>query len=180
MGTKNGPFGIFILGIMSPNGKIHQDFLDDPNDEKIMLERFLNWVEEERPILVTYSSTSADKPQLINSFKRFNLPVDSLNKAFFDLYYDCINTQKKENQYIFLPMPNSMSAKDIPQYLGYRKTDLKIRGLDALIMYSKFLKERNKEAKLKIKKKLLNYNKADLKRTKFIFDKLKELFDAHP
>ena len=98
-GTKNGPYGIFTLGMMDENGKTKQLFLDNIKDEKKMLYEFRNWLITENPVLVSYGSTSADKPQLINSFKRYNLPIDELKKSFFDIYYDCIFTQSVKKQY---------------------------------------------------------------------------------
>jgi len=83
-GTKEGSYGIFLLGLMNSEGEIRQIFLDDPKYEKLLLEGFLEWVQKERPILISYSSKSADKPQLINSLKRFNLPTHTIENIFFD------------------------------------------------------------------------------------------------
>jgi len=179
-GTKEGPFGIFLLGLMDNRGKVQQKFLNNPENEKNMLEEFLEWLINEGPILITYSSTSADKPQLINSFRRFGLSTEVLDKVFFDLYYDCINTGRKRDQYIFLPMPRSMSIKDISQYFGYKEPNLEIQnGLDALVKYNEFLNANNEKIKEKIKGELLSYNRADLERTKFIFEKIKRIMDAY-
>lgn len=175
VGTKMGPVGIFLLGIMDIHGEAKQLFLDEPNGERKMLDEFRNWLIKESPILVSYSSTSADKPQLINAFVRFGIPTVELKNSFFDLYYDCIFTQKKKKQFIFLPMTGSMSAKEVSVLLGYKEPEnMEISdGLQALIAYNQFLETKNK----RIKEELLNYNKVDLERTKIIFDKINRLMD---
>ena len=45
----------------------------------------------------------------------------------------------------------------------------------ALVKYEEFLNSKDKKLKEKIKADLLEYNRDDLKRTKFIYDQLKEL-----
>lgn len=174
-GTKNGPFGIFLIGIMDTKGNVKQRFLEKIKDEKRILEEFNNWLTQVKPILIAYSSMSADKPQLLNAFKRFNIPTIYLEGSFFDLYYDCINTQRQNDQVIFLPMRGSMSVKEISTYFGYDEPkDLQITdGLQALGEYEQFLKTRNK----KIKEELLKYNKVDLERTKFVFDRINKLMN---
>lgn len=173
VGTTKGPYGIFLLGIMDTNGKTKQLFLDDPTKERSMLDEFNNWLKKEKPILIAYSSTSADKPQLINAFNRFEISTTELKNTFFDLYYDCISTQKLATQFIYLPMTDSKGVKDISDLLGYNEPkDLEIKdGFEALMMYNHFFKKKND----KIKNDLLYYNKIDLERTKFIFDHLKKL-----
>jgi Icc-related predicted phosphoesterase/uncharacterized protein YprB with RNaseH-like and TPR domain len=171
-GTKIGPYGIFLIGIMDENGKVTQHFLDDPQNEKMMLKQFRKWLVREKPVIVSYSSTSADKPQLLNAFVRLKIPIKEVENAFFDLYYDCINTQRTETQSVFLPMRGSMSLKDVATYLGYKQpVDLKIfDGLQALIAYEEYLRTKKESLKLD----LLRYNRIDLERTKFIFDKIHE------
>lgn len=173
VGTKNGPYGIFLLGIMNTNGQTKQFFLDDPKDEKQMLEEFMAWLINEKPVLVAYSSTSADKPQLVSALKRFGIPTSELEKSFFDLYYDCINTQMLTKQFIFLPMAGSMSVKEVSVLLGYKEPkNMKITdGLQALFEYKQFLEKRDNETK----KELLRYNKVDLERTRFVFNQLNKL-----
>lgn len=172
-GTKNGPFGIFLLGIMDIHGETKQLFLDDPIDEKKMLDEFNNWLIKERPMLVSYSSSSADKPHLINAFVRLGISTVELKNSFFDLFCDCIFTQKKEKQFIFLPMTGSKSAKEVSVLLGYKELEnMEIsNGKEALNKYKQFTETKNN----KIKEDLLNYNKTDLERTKIIFDKINQL-----
>jgi len=175
-GTRDGPFGIFLLGIMNCDGKVTQLFLDDPKHEKRMMKQFIDWVSNEKPILITYSSTSADRPQIVGNLKRLNLPTAGLKNAFFDLHYDCINTQRKGDQYIFLPMRGSMRLEDVSQYFGYKEQNSSIQnGFHALIKYHEFLEANDRKVKNKIKKELLAYNKADLERVKCVFEGLKKL-----
>ncbi len=171
-GTRTGPYGIFLIGIMDENGKVTQYFLDDPSDEEEMLNQFRDWLVREEPVLVSYSSTSADRPQLMNAFGRFGIPIHELDSAFFDLYYHCINTQRTATQFVFLPVQGSLSSKNVAVRLGYKAPrDLGIiDGLQALITYGDYLESKRERLKLD----LLEYNKTDLEMTKYIFDKIDE------
>lgn len=163
---------IFLLGIMSTNGKIKQHFLDNPEKEEELLNEFREWLKEETPILVTYASTSAEKPQLKKAFKRWGMPTTELKNVFFDLYYDCIFTQNPTKQVIFLPVRGQMSVKDVSVFLGYQEHESKISdGIGALSEYNDFLTTGDNQSK----NELLDYNKSDLERTKFIFDVIKKL-----
>jgi Icc-related predicted phosphoesterase/uncharacterized protein YprB with RNaseH-like and TPR domain len=175
-------FGIFLIGVMDRKGKVKQYFLEEPKDEKKMLETFNDWLEKTRPTLVTYSSTSADRPQLIKAFRRFGMSTKLLERSFFDLYYDCINTQKSKEQTIFLPMKGSvgfmgmtkMGVKSVSDYFGFKKPkNMEIEdGLAALSAYASFLEDKS----TKTRKELLKYNKSDLKRCAMVYDSLDEIF----
>jgi predicted RecB family nuclease len=171
-GTRSGPYGIFIIGILDQNGKAIQHFVNDPCDEGKILQDFINWYREEKPTLVAYASTSADRPQLINALSRFGIATQGIEHAFFDLYLDCINTQRIDAQNIFLPMRGSMGLKEVSKTLGYKEpTGLRISdGLQALFMYARYLSTKDEN----IKVDLLQYNLVDLERTKFVFDKVRE------
>jgi len=174
MGTRSGPYGIFLLGWMDRNGKVQQLFLDNPKDEVEMLKDFAQWVERENPLFIAYASRSADVPHLRNSYTRFNLSYKHLENSFFDLYYDLLYTQNRHKQKYFLPVAGSCGLKNVSESLGYPKSDLIIStGIEAPIEYEKFLRKKREKAKEKIKNDLLIYNRDDLKRTKFIFDQLK-------
>jgi predicted RecB family nuclease len=169
-GTSAGPYGIVLIGVLDENGKVTQHFLDNPKDERKMLKQFTKWYLKEKPVFVSYSSTSADRPQLLNSLARLKIPTFGIEDAFFDLYYSCISTQRIELQNVFLPMRGSMGLKDVSKALGYQEPpDLRISdGLQGLLVYEEFLRTRNENLK-----DLLRYNLSDLERTKFVFDKIR-------
>lgn len=174
--TLRGKFGVFLLGWMDKNGKVSQLFLENPKDEKKMLNKFRKWIKREKPTLISYSSTNADKPHIANRFRKYGFPTDCLNDLFFDLYYDCIYTQRMRDQYIFLPKRISMGAKSVSRYFGYKEPYLEIYdGLEALIEYRSYLDSKDRKRKQKIKSDLLRYNESDLKRTRLIFNKLGNL-----
>ncbi|MFX0133987.1 MAG: metallophosphoesterase, partial [Candidatus Hodarchaeota archaeon] len=76
--------GIFLLGWMDTHGNYQQLFIDNPKNEKKVLEKFKNWLIEEDPILICYNSKGADRPHLIKNFKKYDMPTDLLsNKRFF-------------------------------------------------------------------------------------------------
>lgn len=171
---------IFLIGIMDTKGQVYQEFLDNPEDEREMLKRFLEWFKAEQPILVAYSSTSADKPQLKGRLQSLGLPTRPLEYAFFDLFYDCIFTQKEKTQCIFLPITGSLGLKEVSEYFGYKPPEnLSINdGAVALTKYQRYLRSNDAEEKRRIKQELLEYNKTDLERTKLAFEKLRELFEG--
>ncbi len=172
--TSCGPHGMFLLGWMDRNGKVQQLFLDEPKDEKEMLENFSRWVENEKPLLIAYRSTTADVPHLRNCFSRFKLPFNHIKDSFFDLYQDLLYTQSQRKQKYFLPLGKPCGLKEVSEFLGYPKQDLEISdGILAPIEYERFLSSKDEKVKEKIKNDLLIYNEDDLKRTKFIFDQLK-------
>lgn len=83
VGRKNGPYGIFLLEWMNREGKVKQLFIDNPDNELEMLMEFKEWIARENPLLIAYSSKSADEPQLRNSFNRFNLHTTILENTGF-------------------------------------------------------------------------------------------------
>ena len=178
VGTKRGPYGIFLLGWMNQDGEETQLYLNDHKNERELLKNFRDWIKKEKPLLVAYSSKSADVPQLKNSFRRLNLPTECLSNCFFDLYSDLLYTRKQDMQKIFLPVTRSYGIKNVSEFLGYRRPSLKIlEGRDALYKYQRYLQKRLKRSKDKIKKQLLAYHKDDLEMTKFVFDEINAFFN---
>lgn len=174
-GTKNGSFGIFLLGWMNREGKVKQLFLDNPDNELKILMEFNEWLEQEDPLLIAYSSKSADEPQLYNSFNKYNLPTTILKERFFDIYRDVINTQKLSKQKVYLPT-KPFTQLNVSDFLGYQSRKKRISdGLDALLKYQSYLETNSKFWKNIIKRQLLKYNRDDLNRLKFIFEKLQDL-----
>ncbi len=174
--TRSGPYGMFLLGWRDSNGKVYQEFLDNTKDEKKMLRKFGQWVENERPRFIAYGSTTADVPHLRNCFTRYKLPFDYIEQSFFDLYHKVLYTQSERKQKYFLPLGNPCGLKEVSEFIGYLKPDLEIsHGILAPIEYEKFLNSNNENLKAKIKSDLLQYNRDDLKRTKYIYDWLRKL-----
>ncbi|MFX0133988.1 MAG: hypothetical protein ACFFDN_10130, partial [Candidatus Hodarchaeota archaeon] len=89
---------------------------------------------------------------------------------------DCISTQRLRDQCIYLPIKGTIGLKDVSDYLGFKKPKLVIQGgFEAISNYLIYLREKSKK-KEKIEEDLLKYHKSDLEQTKFIFERLKELF----
>lgn len=177
--SKTGPYGIFLLGWMDTDSNTHQLFLEDPEDELKIFNNFSEWVKTENPVLIAYSSNSADVLELGNCFSRYSMSLTHIENSFFDLYANVVFTQNVKKQKYFLPLRKSglrpLGLKKVSECLGYRPSDLKIsNGKKAPFEYERYLREEHKKAKKKIKKELLRYNQDDLKRTKFIYDILKK------
>ena len=174
--TRDGPYGMFLLGWMDNKENVYQEFLDNIKDEKEMLNKFGQWVENEKPILIAYSSTTADAPHLRNCFARYRLPFNHIGDSFFDLYQEVLYTKSQRKQKYFLPIGKPCGLKEVSEFLGYLKPDLEIsEGILAPIEYERFLNSNNEKLKAKIKNDLLQYNRDDLKRTKNIYDWLRKL-----
>jgi predicted phosphodiesterase len=178
VGTKTkGEAGIFVYGVLDSEGNVTQRFLDDPTQERQLLEWFVEWVSKTKPTIFTYASKNADEPHLKNSLRKFRLPPNSLSEArFVDLFHDVIYTQSLVKQRIFLPLEGHIGEKDVSDYFGYREPkNLKIHdGLEALMAYKRYLKSR----RVTIKNQILAYNRSDLKRIALIFRRLQELFQC--
>ncbi len=174
--TSSGPYGMFVLGWMDRKGNVLQKFLDNTKDEKEILNKFCQWLEKENPILIAYASTTADAPHLRNCFTRLKLPFQQIEYYFFDLYQDVLYTRSYQKQKYYLPLGKPCGLKEVSEFLGYPKPDLEISdGILAPRKYEEFLNSRNEKLKEKIKTDLLEYNRDDLKRTKFIYYQLMEL-----
>jgi uncharacterized protein YprB with RNaseH-like and TPR domain len=161
---------------MDLKGKVIQRFLDDPRNERELLEWFVDWLSKTKTTLITYASKSADEPQLRNALGKFGLPLNCLSRVqFLDLFYDVIFTQSPRNQKVFLPIIGNMGEKEVSQYFGYREPeDAEIHdGLQALMAYQQYLRKRSE----RIKNELLAYNCRDLERTAVIYCALRRLFD---
>lgn len=177
-GTKNGPYGMFLLGWMNRNGEVTQLFVDDPANEREILTEFRDWLVKEKPVLIAYGSRSADVPHLRNSFHRFNIPTQCLEDSFLDLYSDVLYTRNRHKQKIFLPVSGSTSIKHVSENLGHGRPNLKIMdGLGALYSYKKFLRKKMKRTKAKIKRELLAYHLEDLEMVRFVYERVKALWD---
>jgi len=176
VGTQTrGSVGVFLIGMMDIKGATQQYFAEDPKEEEQLLLKFNEWLATKQPFLITFSSTSADEPQLRNAYRKFGIPCEALNKVrFLDLFYDIIFTQSPQKQKVYLPLCGSMGAKHISDYFGYKEPKgLQIRdGLQALTAYKDYLRHKRK----KIKDQLLLYNQCDLQRTAIIYNKLRQIF----
>ncbi len=155
---------------------VKYEFLDNTKDEKEILSKFGQWVENEKPFFIAYGSTMADVPHLRNCFARYKLPFDHIEQSFFDLYHKVLYTQSERKQKYFLPLGNPCGLKEVSEFMGYLKSDLEIsNGIFAPIEYERFLNNNNENLKTKIKSDLLQSNRDDLKRTKYIYDWLRKL-----
>ncbi len=177
--SKTRSYSVFIIGWMDMDSKIHQLFLEDPEDEVKILKSFSEWVKKEAPVLIAYGSNSADVKELGKRLTRYKMSFTHIENSFFDIYANVVFTQNVKKQKYFLPIVKSglkpIGLKKVSECLGYRPSDLKIsNGKNAPLEYERYLRGKHKKASKKIKKELLRYNQEDLKRTKFIYDILKK------
>ncbi len=164
---------IFLIGTMTMEGKIRQDFVDPLGVLKRRLASFIRRVQGGGLQCVSYGSTSADIPMLRRAVANGGMDVSLVDRLpFLDLFRDVIFTQNPRKQWLYLPL-KPMDAKRVAHYFGHDDPqNLAIRdGLEALMRY----KEYRRTHSPKIRQQLLQYNANDLKLTRRIFEELRSL-----
>jgi len=158
---------IFTIGIMDMDGKVEQYFIENEEEER---EAIIKFLEENKGItFIGYSSNNGDKNILEKCLKKHRL---SFSFEIKDIYREVINTQNAKKQKIFFPLKNQ-GLKSISEYLGYipnKKIEI-IDGMDVVYKF-KFYRQTKDP---KIKNQILLYNEEDLKRLAYVFNKLNEI-----
>ncbi|MFZ8845770.1 MAG: ribonuclease H-like domain-containing protein, partial [Candidatus Hydrothermia bacterium] len=155
---------IFTIGIMDMDGKVEQYFIENEEEER---EAIIKFLEENKGItFIGYSSDNADKNILNKCLKKHRL---SFSFEIKDIYREVINTENVKKQKIFFPLKNQ-GLKSISEYLGYiPNKKLKITdGLDVVYKFKFYRQTKDPE----IKNQILLYNEEDLKRLAYVFNKL--------
>ena len=158
---------IFTIGIMDMDGKVEQYFIENEEEER---EAIIKFLEENKGItFIGYSSNNADKNILYKCLKKHRL---SFSFEIKDIYREVINTENVKKQKIFFPLKNQ-GLKSISEYLGYiPNKKLKITdGLDVVYKFKFYRQTKDPE----IKNQILLYNEEDLKRLAYVFNKLNEI-----
>ncbi|KKL12114.1 hypothetical protein LCGC14_2539000 [marine sediment metagenome] len=148
--AKTGPYGVFLIGWMSMDGERNYLFLENPEDELELLKKFSDWVKRENPILIAYSSDTAEVKALGASFSRHKLPFSHIRESMFDIYSNVIFTQSVKRQKYFLPIKklgsNPLGLKKVSECLGYQPSTLEIsHGMNAPRVYERYLREGHKK-----------------------------------
>jgi uncharacterized protein YprB with RNaseH-like and TPR domain len=157
---------IFTIGIMDMDGKVEQYFIENEEEER---EAIIKFLEENKGItFIGYSSDNADKNILEKCLKKHRL---SFSFEIRDIYREVINTENVKKQKIFFPL-KKQGLKSISEYLGYiPNIEIKIaEGWEVLEKFKLYRKTRDPE----IKNEILLYNEEDLKRLAYVFNKLKK------
>ncbi len=170
---------IFLLGCIDESGVKKTWLLRRGESEKKMLQSFVGWLRSENPVLVSYGSLASDVPQLECTFRRCGIRFENLKEYMFDVFVDSVNSQSVRKQWLYLPVRKSLSEeksmglKKISELLGYvEEGDFETSsGFEALIEYEHYLSCGDE----KILFDLVRYNESDLYRTKFVFEKVREL-----
>lgn len=164
---------IFLIGTMTMDGKVNQDFIDRRGRLARALTRFLRRVAGGGLQCVSYGSTSADVPMLKRAATNANFESSLVDRLpFLDLFRDVIFTQNPRKQWLYLPL-KPMDAKSVAHYFGYDPPkNLAIHdGFEALMRYKEYARTRNPG----IREQLLRYNGSDLALTRHIFKELRSL-----
>ena len=173
---------IYTIGVMDSNENVKQWFIDSEEDEKRALIEFDQFTKNNKgKIFIGYNSEDFDKPLLSDLFKKYGLSLPP-NFIVRDLFNEVIVSSLNEvivgstRKIKFL---GDRGLKHISEYLGYIP-DEKLEIIDGVFVrdyYNRYVNEEDIEKKEKIKEQILLYNREDLKRTKYVFQKLKEILE---
>ena len=149
--TKNM---IYLIGILYFDETLRmwileQFFADTKDDEKSILEAFLNRFENFNK-LITFNGNSFDIPFIEERLKFYNIDY----KFNMDNSVDLYRIVKSNSQ--FLKLPN-LKLKTIEMSLGYIREDI-YTGFDCIIFYEDYIKYKD----LSLKHNILKHNYDDL------------------
>jgi uncharacterized protein YprB with RNaseH-like and TPR domain len=163
---------IYTIGVMDNNENVKQWFIDSEEDEKRALIEFAQFTKNNKgKIFIGYNSEDFDQPLLSALFEKYGLSLPP-NFIVRDLFYEVIAYPPKKIKFL-----GGKGLKYISEYLGYTPNE-ELEIIDGVFVrdyYNRYVKEEDIEKKEKIKKQILLYNREDLKRTKYVFQKLKEI-----
>lgn len=130
-------------------------------EERKLLDSLVN-IKNKYPnhLLVTYSGTSADLPQLEKSCKRHKIYPRIYNMIIenhIDLYQVLINNLR-------FPIA-SMGLSDMEEYLNIERKSNITSGLEALMLYDRYLRTKKENVKKELRNELCTYNKDDVAST---------------
>lgn len=111
-------------------------------------------------LLITYSGASADLPQLEKSCKRHKIYPRIYNmivKNHIDLYQLLIHNLR-------FPIA-SMGLPDMEEYLNLQRKSYITSGLEALMLYDRYLRTKSENTKKELRNELCTYNKDDIAST---------------
>jgi uncharacterized protein YprB with RNaseH-like and TPR domain len=165
---------IYTIGVMDNNENVKQWFIDSEEDEKRALIEFAQFTKNNKgKIFIGYNSEDFDKPLLSALFEKYGLSLPP-NFIVRDLFYEVIADPPKKIKFL-----GDKGLKYISEYLGYTPNE-ELEIIDGVFVrdyYNRYVKEKDIEKKEKIKEQILLYNREDLKRTKYVFQKLKEILE---
>jgi uncharacterized protein YprB with RNaseH-like and TPR domain len=163
---------IYTIGVMDNNENVKQWFIDSEEDEKRALIEFAQFTKNNKgKIFIGYNSEDFDQPLLSALFEKYGLSLPP-NFIVRDLFYEVIAYPPKKIKFL-----GGKGLKYISEYLGYTPNE-ELEIIDGVFVrdyYNRYVKEEDIEKKEKIKEQILLYNREDLKRTKYVFQKLKEI-----
>ncbi|MFZ8847005.1 MAG: ribonuclease H-like domain-containing protein [Candidatus Hydrothermia bacterium] len=165
---------IYTIGVMDSNENVIQWFIDSEEDEKRALIEFAQFTKNNKgKIFIGYNSEDFDKPLLSALFEKYGLSLPP-NFIVRDLFNEVIADPPKKIKFL-----GDKGLKYISEYLGYTPNE-ELEIIDGIFVrdyYNRYVKEEDIEKKEKIKEQILLYNREDLKRTKYVFQKLKEILE---
>ena len=172
---------IYVIGVMDSNENIKQWFINSEKNEKKALLEFAQFISDNKEkIFIGYNSDKFDIPLLKKLFKKHKLKLPScfITRDLFKEALSNYNYPPFFEKFYFL---GNKGLKYISEFLGYiPDRELKITsGILVGRYYKQYIREKNKKRKKELKNQILLYNKEDLKRTKYVFQKLKEIVEIY-
>ncbi|MFZ8846664.1 MAG: ribonuclease H-like domain-containing protein [Candidatus Hydrothermia bacterium] len=165
---------IYTIGVMDSNENVKQWFIDSEEDEKRAIIEFAQFTKNNKgKVYIGYYSEGFDEPLLSDLFEKYGLSLPP-NFIVRDLFYEVIADPPKKIKFL-----GDKKLKHISEYLGYTPNE-ELEIIDGDFVrnyYNRYIKEKDNEKKEKLKEQILLYNREDLKRTKYVFQKLKEILE---
>jgi uncharacterized protein YprB with RNaseH-like and TPR domain len=165
---------IYTIGVMDSNENVKQWFIDSEEDEKRAIIEFAQFTKNNKgKVYIGYYSEGFDEPLLSDLFEKYGLSLPP-NFIVRDLFYEVIADPPKKIKFL-----GDKRLKHISEYLGYTPNE-ELEIIDGDFVrnyYNRYIKEKDNEKKEKLKEQILLYNREDLKRTKYVFQKLKEILE---
>ena len=160
---------LFLIGILTPEGRTVQYFIDDDSQEQATVEEFFRSWCSPGNLFLTYGN--ADK-SILRKWLGLHPTLASILPRTLDMHTSVIFTQKEETQRIFLPL-KSLTAKSVSDFFGFRDETSSgiVDGYDALLGYHNYRRTRDE----RLRRALLSYNESDLRRTLFILENLRRI-----
>ena len=150
---------VWLIGLLV-DGWFTQLYANSWEEEKLILERFLGFLETHRGYsLVSYSGTGFDYRVTLNALRRHNL-----NTTFLEEYPHIDLCTLLRRCFVF-PY-HSYALKELGAYLGYNFRQTELDGLKVSLAYMKHI-----EMGIPLDGSMLEYNEDDVRSVKHLIDR---------
>lgn len=173
--TMEGPFAlvdleyrpgqfIWIVGVSivesldTPDASYHLLWAETEREEAANLRQFIELVDRDDLGVLTWSGTGADLPELRKALSRHGL-----GDYFGELAGRHIDLYREVTDAVALPLPH-MGLKAVASYFGHKRKSAIGGGQHALLEFERYRRSDDPSERVRLKERLLEYNRGDLER----------------